>query len=227
MKRTYQLGFIFVIVSGIGLGISASAEESLVPTWIKNTALWYGEGQVSDAEFVSALQFLINQDVIKVPITQVDAVTTDLSDNERGMSIAVHFEGEMFEQGETIYTYSQFEQVSSKIKTGDSAVQFLDAGNFPTFFLIGVPSLDKHKIYELIDEFVNPQRPPAQYDITVDLLTADGTIIQSWEYRNCGLFEYSTYLETSKEVYMFSGVDESEYREITSWDCSGYRLTFP
>ena len=55
----------------------------------------------------------------------------------------------------------------------------------------------------------------------------NGTIIQSWEYRNCGLFEYSVYLETSKEVYMFTGNDDSEFREITSWDCSGYRLSFP
>jgi len=227
VQRGYQLGLIFVIISGIGLGLTVSAEEGGIPVWIKNTALWYGEGQVSDSEFISALQFLINHDVIKMPIPEVNAVNTNLSDNDRAMSIVVHFEGELFEKGETIYTYSKFVQVSAKIKTGDSAVVFLDSGNFPTFFLQALPSKDKHKVYELIDQYVNPGRTPAQYNITVDVLAGDGTIIQSWEYRNCGLYEYSTYLESSKEIYMFTGNDDSEIREITSWDCSGYRLIFP
>ncbi len=42
--------------------VSASAEE--VPNWIRNIALWYGEGEVSETEFLNAIKFLIENNVI-------------------------------------------------------------------------------------------------------------------------------------------------------------------
>ena len=41
---------------------AASAEG--VPQWVKNTALWYGEGSISETEFLNAIKFLIENDVI-------------------------------------------------------------------------------------------------------------------------------------------------------------------
>ena len=41
---------------------NASAEG--VPDWIRNTALWYGEGEVSEVEFLNAIKFLIENNVI-------------------------------------------------------------------------------------------------------------------------------------------------------------------
>ncbi len=41
---------------------TASAES--VPDWIRNTALWYGEGEVSEVEFLNAIKFLIENNVI-------------------------------------------------------------------------------------------------------------------------------------------------------------------
>ncbi len=35
-----------------------------VPEWVKNTALWYGEGIVSETEFLNMIKFLIENDVI-------------------------------------------------------------------------------------------------------------------------------------------------------------------
>jgi plastocyanin len=43
---------------------SASAEN--LPQWIKNTALWYGEGSISETEFLNAIQFLIENDLIEL-----------------------------------------------------------------------------------------------------------------------------------------------------------------
>jgi len=43
---------------------SASAES--LPQWIKNTALWYGEGSISETEFLNAIQFLIENDLIEL-----------------------------------------------------------------------------------------------------------------------------------------------------------------
>ena len=41
---------------------TASAES--IPPWIKNTALWYGEGSISDTEFLNAIKFLLENNLI-------------------------------------------------------------------------------------------------------------------------------------------------------------------
>jgi plastocyanin len=43
---------------------NASAES--LPQWIKNTALWYGQGSISEDEFLNAIKFLIENDLIKL-----------------------------------------------------------------------------------------------------------------------------------------------------------------
>jgi len=39
---------------------------SIIPDWIKNIALWYGQGNVTEDEFINAIKFLINQGIIEV-----------------------------------------------------------------------------------------------------------------------------------------------------------------
>ena len=45
---------------------SQSAISPKIPDWIKNTALWYGQGKISEDEFLNAIKYLINQGIIKV-----------------------------------------------------------------------------------------------------------------------------------------------------------------
>ncbi len=37
-----------------------------IPGWIKNIALWYGQGNVTEDEFINAIKFLINQGILEV-----------------------------------------------------------------------------------------------------------------------------------------------------------------
>ena len=54
-----------ICVSGIiAFTAVASAEEGLVPLWIKNTAGFWVDEQVSDTEFLNAIKFLIENDII-------------------------------------------------------------------------------------------------------------------------------------------------------------------
>jgi len=54
-----------ICVSGIiAFTTVASAEEGLVPSWIKNTAGFWVDEQVSDTEFLNAIKFLIENDII-------------------------------------------------------------------------------------------------------------------------------------------------------------------
>ena len=40
-----------------------------IPDWVKNNAGWWSEDLIGDNDFVEAIQYLINQDIIKVPPT--------------------------------------------------------------------------------------------------------------------------------------------------------------
>ncbi len=43
---------------------SNEAVAESVPKWIKNNALWYGQGDISEAEFLNAIKFLIEEGII-------------------------------------------------------------------------------------------------------------------------------------------------------------------
>ena len=47
----------------ISLSMNFANAES-VPDWVKNTALWYGEGEISEGEFLNMIKFLIENKVI-------------------------------------------------------------------------------------------------------------------------------------------------------------------
>ena len=65
----------------VSISINAADAQS-VPEWVKNNALWYGQGTISETEFLNAIKFLIENDVIvidtlKEPTHQViDATVT-------------------------------------------------------------------------------------------------------------------------------------------------------
>ena len=41
--------------------------ESSVPDWVKANAHWWSQGQISDAEFTTGIQYLIGEGIISVP----------------------------------------------------------------------------------------------------------------------------------------------------------------
>lgn len=51
----------------IGAYAEAVTDENSVPSWIKQTAKYWVEGYVSDQEFISALQYLVNEGVLVLP----------------------------------------------------------------------------------------------------------------------------------------------------------------
>jgi len=47
---------ILISISGIIAWSSTTfAEETAIPNWIRNTALWWGEEKISDGDFINAL----------------------------------------------------------------------------------------------------------------------------------------------------------------------------
>ena len=66
MKFAVIIAIVVIFVVGIGLSINVTAEENLVPAWIKNTVGFWVDGQVSDIEFLNAVEYLADQGIIQV-----------------------------------------------------------------------------------------------------------------------------------------------------------------
>jgi hypothetical protein len=67
MKSILIIALAIVFGIGIGLSLNVSAEEGLIPSWIKSTASFWVDGQIGDAEFLSALQFLVKEGILVIP----------------------------------------------------------------------------------------------------------------------------------------------------------------
>jgi len=46
------------------------SEELEIPSWIKNNAGWWADGQIDDAAFVQGIQYLINHEIMNIPPTE-------------------------------------------------------------------------------------------------------------------------------------------------------------
>ena len=42
-------------------------KDPRVPEWVKNNAGWWSDGQISETEFIQAIEFLIKQGIINIP----------------------------------------------------------------------------------------------------------------------------------------------------------------
>ena len=62
MIRIVAVFLCLVLLIGVVGFNFASAEK--VPLWIKNTAKWYGEGKISETEFLNAIRYLVNNGII-------------------------------------------------------------------------------------------------------------------------------------------------------------------
>lgn len=71
MNRVLYLLVALSFVVGITIGSfhSVVGQQVSIPNWVKNTALWWGQGQISDAEFVKAIQWLVDNGLIQLPST--------------------------------------------------------------------------------------------------------------------------------------------------------------
>ncbi len=75
-KYHIYLIIILVFTACLGLGSSVNVSgEALIPSWIKNNAGWWADGQIDDQTFVNGIQFLIKENIIDIE------KSTEKSDN--------------------------------------------------------------------------------------------------------------------------------------------------
>jgi len=56
---------ILVLIVFVGI-IPASAEEIEIPEWVKTTLVMWSEGEISDQEFVTAIDYLKDKGIVKL-----------------------------------------------------------------------------------------------------------------------------------------------------------------
>ncbi|MCV0431168.1 plastocyanin/azurin family copper-binding protein [Nitrosopumilus sp.] len=65
--RSIKISIITMIFSILLVSLTANeAAAESVPEWVKNNALWYGQGDISETEFLNAIKFLIETGVIVI-----------------------------------------------------------------------------------------------------------------------------------------------------------------
>jgi hypothetical protein len=50
---------------------NVSAEEVILPSWIKTTAIWWGQDKISDQDFINALQYLVENKILIIPQSEI------------------------------------------------------------------------------------------------------------------------------------------------------------
>ncbi len=63
---------IIEIGPNLGKTVTTTPEiqsPAVIPAWIKNNAGWWADGSIDDSSFVQGIQFLIKEDVLKIPPT--------------------------------------------------------------------------------------------------------------------------------------------------------------
>jgi len=121
-------------------------------------------------------------------------------------------------------------------------VRFIDSGGneyeFYTFSKIGfvksvdikfqlesIPSKDKAPYYEFISKSMISGETK-RFDVALDLIAADGSIIETLNYKSCMVDEYFVHVNDSKGKFSFLENENSklEIRDITKFECSGFSI---
>jgi len=213
----------FILSMGI---ISVSATDSEIPQWIKNNARWWSEGSISEADYITSLEYLIINGIIQIPtpITEVTAAQTTLTEEERAQSFKVTISDIVAPI--SVSYFEKFEIATSQVGTADDPrgrmYEFRDVN--PKFFLESLPSADKKQFYKFIGDWMDKGDLLNEFDVDVEVLDGTGFTIQTWEFNSCEITSYGTYLQDTVFLYQFSGVQDSEIRDRTHFSCVGVHL---
>ena len=129
------LGLVLVFSA---IPLSINAESELIPDWIKNTAGFWANDQISDVEFMNAIEYLITQGTIQVPnfsgVPDVDTITIGFIPTEKA--------DELTPKAEEMRTYleerlgttveivvpSNYETIIEGLRFGHIDAAFMDTG---------------------------------------------------------------------------------------------------
>jgi len=96
------------------------------------------------------------------------------------------------------------------------------------FALESLPSKDNIGYYRAIDDYFQIDSPTFKvFDASIDVVSGDGTVLQTWEYTRCDLEDYVVYLQDNIIFNKFHGGMGPEIRDRSIFLCGGFFLQAP
>jgi len=216
MRQKKFLSLITLILL-VGLfPLIANAQSTAVPDWVKNNALWWAEGKISEQEYLNAIQFLLDEGIINLESSSEkpkNIVPSSIaSDNDRVQYYIVTLSSGDFVDEHTFTTISSVAPTLREV--GFNSLISLDS----------LPSKDKTELYKLISRYINPGARPQPIDIKVELVTGDGTVIVTEDWGVCEAVGYSTYTQDKRIFFQFSQKQQIEIRDSAQFKCAGVQI---
>jgi hypothetical protein len=227
MKNTKDslilVGLIIAIAGAFIFPIQSFSDENYtIPPWIKENSKWWSEGKISNHDYITGLQYLISQGILKIPVG-VTANDTVIGNNN-AQSFIVH----IFADKEYVfYTFSKFNNLGQTIYSAspDQNQPFTYSG--PQFQLESLTTVDKKDFYHLISTYLKQSVSIQPYNINIDIVGGDGSIIETLKYGGCKPSSYSVYTNDDSAQYRLANKDGLEIREDTNFMCAGFQLAVP
>jgi len=154
------------------------------------------------------------------------------SEADRVQSIVVHFSGGEFTEKTSFTSFSSFTPFTSDTVTisavyPDNPLFEGSPTNTPNdkkFMLNSLPSKDKGLFYEkVIQRYFSLDRPAVpDLDVLIDFVAGDGRVVQSWQYKDCEVINYSPYTDSMLSTIKYIKTISDEIRDKTMFDCVGF-----
>lgn len=135
--------------------------------------------------------------------------------------IIAQFSGGELASTNTFYSFSKFVPLVKVRNDVPISIPGNVIGEQPRFVLESLPTTDKESYYQFLSKYVNPEKPPEPFDVTIHLVTGGGDILQSWKYTDCSANNYVTFFLDNSVFYKFKQTPGSEIRDKTFFECNG------
>jgi len=102
---------------------------------------------------------------------------------------------------------------------------FIPSDEKTKFTFSSLPSKDKESFYkDVLSKYLNPGKDPTPFDGKIEFFSSDGSIIQTWDYENCEITDYSIYLKNDNGILNYIKFFGSEIRDDVTVECVGFRF---
>lgn len=153
------------------------------------------------------------------------------NENDRAMYFTARFSEGLIKYTEVVK--SNFFKFTPFKDQSPSSAQIHPENTLPKktpfrFLLETLPSKENINYYQAIDDYFQSNSPLFKsFDVSIDVVTGDGTVLQTWEYRNCDLEDYTVYFQDNIIYNRFHAGDGAEIRERSLFFCNGFSLVAP
>lgn len=126
MKKLFVYAIIvcMIISCVLGTSVSAFAQESSIPQWVKNNAKLWSEGQISESEFIKGIQYLIDNNILR--ISSQDEINKLMTSNAYLQNQSQNFQNQLQQNEEKLKKWEEYgNKVQSYVNNVTTTAQSL------------------------------------------------------------------------------------------------------